>query len=314
MKKIETFFLFLVMGCSFSTAEAATPRLPFSLVVHEGFGSIAVGDLNTTLISINSGYDRIRSLDPPWGCTGEILPIPHRYTDWEVGLQWDFWRGFGIGITISAPAQFSGTSFLTHNIMQDGLNQTENHTYASHIKVSAPVKVSLHKSFVLLRNFSASLSGGLGFYTAQMTQNYLSQLRLPLGGQVLTTMLFDVRGRHLGSHLGIALEFNLNRRISLVASGQWRSIIIDTLKGEELLEAQWFDAAGNLDIVFSETFNGLLYHYIGQDSATGLMREKLLVSEIEPPWYGIDLPSDIRNAYIDLGGFTLKVGIKIGLF
>ena len=296
------------------TAKAATPRLPFSLIVREGFGSISVGDLNTTLVSINSGYDGIRSSFSPWGCVGEIRPIPHRYMDWEAELQWDFLWGFGLGIAISAPTEYSGRSFLTFSIMQDGLHQTEDNTYTSHIRVSAPIKVYLHKSFVFLRDVSASFCGGLGFYNAQLTQSYIYQVRAPLGGQFLTSTLFDVRGRRLGTHAGIALEYRLNKRVSLVAGGQWRFAKIDMLKGNSLTETQVFDVAGNLTFINTSSTDGILYHYIGLDFSTGRMREKLVVENLDPPWYGIDLPTDIRRAFLDLGGFTLKIGLRIGLF
>ena len=87
----------IVLICLFGIAEAATPQLPFSLAFYERFGSIAVGDLNTTLRSYNSGYDPIRSYNVPWEVVGEIQAIPSRFTEWEVELQWKFWWGFRIG-------------------------------------------------------------------------------------------------------------------------------------------------------------------------------------------------------------------------
>lgn len=38
------------------------------------------------------------------------------------------------------------------------------------------------------------------------------------------------------------------------------------------------------------------------------------VSNLEAPWVGADMPSDIRYAFLDPGGFTFKIGLKIGLF
>ena len=314
MKKIRGGIVCFSLAILFGTVEAAPPQLPFSLVVREGFGSIAVGDINTTLISINSGYDIVRSSSPSWGCTGEIKPIPHRYKDWEFELQWDFLWGFGMGIAISAPTDYSGSSFLTFSIMQDGLNQTENNTYASHIRVSAPVKVYLHKSFVLLRDISATFSGGLGFYNARLTQSYLYQVRNPLEDQFITNLIFNVQGRHSGSNIGIGLEYRLNKKFALSATWQWQFIKIESLKGSALLETQRFDAAGNLTSVDRTLIDGTFYHYIGQDFSTGRMREKLVVENLDPPWYGIDMPTDIRRAFLDLSGFTLRIGLKIGLF
>lgn len=86
------------------------------------------------------------------------------------------------------------------------------------------------------------------------------------------------------------------------------------LKGNSLTETQVFDVAGNLTFINTSSTDGILYHYIGLDFSTGRMREKLVVENLDPPWYGIDLPTDIRRAFLDLGGFTLKIGLRIGLF
>lgn len=304
----------VVMACLFGAAEGATRQLPFSLVVREQFGSIAVGDLNTTLLSINSGYDLIRSSYPPWGCVGEIQAISGRFTDWEAEFQWEFWWGFSIGIAVSAPTRYGGSSFLTFSIMNDGLNETENNTYEPNIKVSPPLMLNLYKSFDLLRNICVAINGGIGLYRAQMTQNQLYQVRYPLEEQSLTTFYWDVQGRQLGYHLGIALEYRFSRRFSMTTEGQWRFAKISTLQGSAITETQMFDAAGNLTNTATSSTDGILYHYFGQDFSTGQIREKLLVEDLDPPWVGIDLPTDIREAFLDLGGFSLKIGLRIRLF
>ena len=186
----------IVLICLFGIAEAATPQLPFSLAFYERFGSIAVGDLNTTLRSYNSGYDPIRSYNVPWEVVGEIQAIPSRFTEWEVELQWKFWWGFRIGLAVSAPTQYSGSSFLTFTIIDYSGNQTTNNTLTSKIKVSPPFMLTLHKSVNLIRDISASLDGGIGLYRAQMTQSHLYQIRYPEDDVSLTTLSFDVKGEN----------------------------------------------------------------------------------------------------------------------
>lgn len=300
--------------CLFGVAEGATLQLPFSLVLHERFGSIAVGDLNTTLTSYNSGYDHLRSQGAPWAVVGEIQAIPSKFTDWEAELQWRFWWGFSIGIAVSAPTHYSGSSFLTFSIMNNALNQTINNTYTSNIKVSPPWMLTLYKSVDLIRNVSVSIDGGIGLYRAQMTQTYLYQARYPMEDASLGTFYFDVQGRKLGYHLGIALEYRFNKRFSMSMEGQWRFAEITTLSGIATLEAQEFDADGNLLQVISHSRTGILYHFIGQDFHNGEWVEKLLVTDLVPPFGGADMPYDIRQAFLDLGCFTLKVGLRIGLF
>lgn len=314
MQKKTVCVFVVVLVILFGVAEGATPQLPFSLVVHERFGSIAVGDLNTTLMSYNSGYDQIRAQNVLWAVVGEIRPIPSRFTDWEAELQWRFWWGFSIGIAVSEPTHYSGTSFLTFSIMNNALNQTINNTYASTIRVSPPLMLTLYKSVNLIRNVSASIDGGIGLYRAQMTQTYLYQARYPLEDATVGTFYFDVQGKRMGYHLGLSLEYRFNKRFSMSAEGQWRFAQINTFRGIATLEAQEFDAGGNLSGVISHSRTGILYHLMGQDFHNGEFIEKLLVTDLVPPFGGADMPYDIRQAFLDLGCFTLKVGLRIGLF
>ncbi|MEN6310077.1 MAG: hypothetical protein ABFD80_00905, partial [Acidobacteriota bacterium] len=66
--------LFLCSMSIASTAEREPAKRAFSLVVREGFGSIRVGDLNTTLYSIDHDavYEWVRE-NYPEQCVGEIL-------------------------------------------------------------------------------------------------------------------------------------------------------------------------------------------------------------------------------------------------
>ncbi len=314
MKNKRAIIVLITMALMFRTAKGAESKLTFSLVVSEGFGSIAVGDLNTTLTSFNAAYDKIRLYNPPWACVGEIKPIPNSFTDWEMELQWNIWWGFSLGIAVSAPTRYSGSSYLTYSIMQDALNQTIINTFQSSINVSPPLKLSLHKSVNAFRNIRASINGGIGIFRARMTQTHLMQARYPLEDAALTKFYFDVRGRRLGYHLGAALEYRVSQSFSALAEGEWRFATIRTFKGIEIGETREYDSDGNLRATFTNSTEGPLYHYFGQDFYNGEWREKLLVTDLVPPWYGYDMPLDIRRAFLDLGGFTLRIGLRVRLF
>jgi len=76
---------------------------------------------------------------------------------------------------------------------------------------------------------------------------------------------------------------------------------------------QVFDEQGNFVGSGEESIQGTLYHYIGEDFSVGIPREKLVVSK-SPPELGYDLPRDVREAFLDLRGFALRIGLKIRLF
>lgn len=100
----------------------------------------------------------------------------------------------------------------------------------------------------------------------------------------------------------------------MITEGQWRFVKINTLKGYRTRQTLSYDSDGSLVDSFNSSKSGILYHYIGLDFSTGEFREKLVVEDLEPPWGGVDLPTDIRNAFLDLGGFTFKIGLRVRLF
>jgi len=313
---------YLIVGlCALSLSSysvSAGPQAPgkraFSFVVREGYGSIRMGDLNTTLRSFNDSFDFARELSPQV-LVGEINAIPDTFRDWEVELQWNAWWGFSLGISVSAPTSFYGKSFMTYTIVDDVRPpQTENITYESEVRVSAPLMVSLYKTFSVLPRTKIVVDGGIGFYRARMTQTNLLHLRMPLNSTDLGSFFFNVSGRQMGFHGGLALEYEFNARFSILAEGRWTSAKIAHLNGSRATLYQAWDEAGNLILTGGDSEEGPLYHYIGENLFTGKLHEWLLVNDFPPPWYGDTFPRDIREAFLDLSGFTFKIGLRIKLF
>ncbi|MBC7361072.1 MAG: hypothetical protein H5U06_02125 [Candidatus Aminicenantes bacterium] len=284
----------------------------FNLVIREGFGSIAVGDLNTTLKSINSIYDGVRSYHPE-RCVGEIKEIPNNYVDWEVELQWTIGSGFIIGVAVSGPTRLHDRSFLTYTIVNYAGTQTENNTYDSEIKISPPIKLNVYRSFSIFPKVNLSINGGLGYYQARLIQSFTWVVRLPLDAHVIEITDFDVSGSRIGVHCGAQLEYKFNDRFSMLAEGQFNFSRVKHFSGTSCMTFQIFDEQGNFVNSWSLPTEGILYHYIGDDFSVGKRREKLIVSE-SPPELGYDLPSDVREAFLDLRGFALRIGLKIRLF
>lgn len=106
--------LTLVAICAFSFAEAHSGDRRFSLVIKEGFGSIKIGDVNSTRSSTSSSFDVIRE-EYPGNLVGEYLPLPNNFRDWEGELRWRAWRGLSVGLSVSGPMHFSQTDPLTYS-------------------------------------------------------------------------------------------------------------------------------------------------------------------------------------------------------
>lgn len=302
-----------LLSNSLLAGQQPTAKHAFSLVVREGFGSIRMGDLNTTLRSFNQAFDFAREISPQV-LVGEINAIPDTFRDWEVELQWNAWWGFSLGISVSAPARFYGKSALTYTIVDFAGTQTEDFTYESEVRMSAPLMASLYKTFSILPRTKVALTAGIGFYRARLAQTQLWNFRLPTDATDLTSFYFDVSGRRTGFHGGVAIEYDFNNRFSILAEGLWRSAKIEHLTGSRSVREQAWDSMGNLLFSVGDSEEGPLYHYIGEDLLTGELHEWLLVNDFPPPWYGPAFPRDIREAFLDLSGFTFKIGLRIKLF
>lgn len=288
----------------------------FSLVIREGFGTIKVGDVNTTLSSLNTAYDYVRETHP-MGCVGDILPLANKFKDWEAEIRYNLWKGLHVGIAVSGATRHSGESAVTYTIFGGtaGDLQTDIETWKTDIRVSAPVKLNLYYSIPIVSKLDLVVNGGIGYYHARITQMNQWQFRFPADDSAVGYDSYDVSGKCLGYHGGLALEYKFNSRFSMSMESQWRATKIRTFKGSISTYADSYDSSGNYLNSVSASLDGILFHYMGDSLRIPYQRhEKMIVENFDPPWYGIDIPSDIRHAFLDLGGFTFKIGLKIGLF
>lgn len=313
MKKVlrNAILSVLFLFCASAIAEDNMPKVrAFSLVVREGFGLIAVGDLNTTLGSINSMYDSVSEYYDRF--IGKIRKVPCSSFDWEAELQWTVDR-FSVGIALSTPTHYDRKSNLTYIIIGDMGTQTNDYTYEPDIRASAPIKLNLYYSRPLSQKLNLLYHGGLGYYRARMTLYEQSHLLTVDGATYVLDRLINVSGNNIGFHIGMGLEYKLNHSFSLFFDGQWRLCRIRSLQGDELFTANIYDAEGNLEVSESFSEEGYLYHFIEFREDFGFRCEALSVFD-EIPEIWISPPTDIRKAFIDLSGFTFRIGLKIGLF
>jgi len=307
----SVFISFLFLFCRFATSEELLKARSFSLIIRGGYGLAAIGDLNTTLSSINSMYDGTRESNPDL-CSGEIRKVPSQSPDGEVELQWTVGR-FTIGIAAAIPTHYDRSSSLTYVLVGDYGTQTNSYTFKPEIRASAPIKLNLYYSHPLAPELNLLFHGGLGYYRARMIYDRQWNILTVTGATFVGESLSNVSGHSLGFHIGAGLEYRLNHRFSLLFDTEWRLAKIRSLKGNMLITSHVYDAEGNLLSSGSSSGEGSLYHLIEEDSYTGVRSEQLYVFEA-PPDIGIGFPSDIRKAFLDLSGFTFKIGLKIGLF
>src|SRR5512140_1801354 len=169
-------FILTLLLCS----SLANAQRRFSFLFNEGFGSVKIGDINTTLVSTNEAYDVLRQ-NIPGAVAGDYLPLPTRFRDWQAELRWNVWRGLSIGVAVSGPFHFSGISVLTHTMFgfQSGFPQTMNNTLASDIHVSAPIRLNLDYTIPIMSRINVTANGGIGYYRARIERTWSFVFRNP---------------------------------------------------------------------------------------------------------------------------------------
>ncbi|HOW85039.1 MAG TPA: outer membrane beta-barrel protein [Candidatus Aminicenantes bacterium] len=314
LKKLVNVALFLISLLFIIVNDASTAQTRFSLALREGFGSMKIGDLNTTLESYNNNpaLEDTRQYYPD-RCIGEFLPIKDRFTHWEAEIRSYIWGGFSLGISIEEKTHFSGQSSLLYTIVDYPGTQTMNQTLTSDIDISSPIRFHLYYSRHILAGFHLYANGGIGFYRARMRQDQDWYNRFPSSAIQVIENYWDVKGKCRGYHYGIGLEYRMNKRMSLLAEARWIQAKIETLSGEAQQNIRFYNPEGTLTETVTHTNEGPLFHYIGEDLDYGGWHEKLIVNE-EIWQVGTDGPYGIRQAFLDLSGFTLRIGLKIGLF
>lgn len=274
----------------------------FSLVVREGFGSIRVGDLNTTLSSASLYYDALRESYPDQ-VTGKLSQVPDHFRDWEVELQWRAGRRLSVGLAVSAPAHYRQSSSASFFHGYD----IETKAIESEIRAAAPIRLNLYYSLPIRSRLNLLINGGVGYYHARLTQTDQYRTQYFDYSSSLTYHYFNVTGNGIGVQCGLALEYKIGERFSMIAEGVWRLAKIRSLKGAGTNESSTYDENGDIYSSSSDSIDGQLYHFTHDGASVALA-----VLEA-PPEIFID-GADCGKASLNLGGFTFKIGLRIGLF
>lgn len=278
----------------------------FSIKISGGSDYLDIGDINTHLEGANESHmDHAQYFD---GLKkGELKTI-------ERG------SGAGIELTLDITSRFGiylGSGFFyTRMESRSGFEVTPpdfyhvDFTFSPKINISViPVKFGVH--FTILPFDSKArffVKGGMGYYFAKV--NYFWEEReiwtredSSLFTDIVEMAEWDLKSGGFGYHIQVGLEYNLTRNLSLVVEAQRRLAKLKKLTGTEIF----------LGTGYSENFYGAVYYYEKKDVITEKYYIGLGFYKEKP-----DLPSpkyrNIRNAELDLSGYTWKIGIRIRMF
>ena len=277
----------------------------FSLKFTAGWGSrIPIGDVNDCLKSFNNNeVFEIHRKYQSGRVVGEIKTLDDRISHWEAELRFDLTRRISFGIATSAPIHKRNESSVTYTILGWAGPQIMTWTFRPEIKVSYPIRLSAYYTLPIIRRLSISVGAGAGIYPARIRQFVNYEEIPPSGGYYWATLDSEARRRiALGFHVNVVFEFAFTNWLALVAEYQHRSIQITGFKGTYRAKDDYSD----------NEIRGTLYYFSMWNPLIGARHTNIEVKE-GPPDYSIFFIRDLREAILDLSGYSLKVGLRLRL-
>lgn len=308
IKPLALLFGILLLA-QFVYAEEKRPFKPgFSLKLTGGWGlNVPIGDVNDCLESFNNNtvFVNYRN-DRPNQLVGEIKTLDNRTSHWEAELRFDLTPRIGFGIATADAFHTRNESSVTYTYIGVFGPQVMTWTFKPEIKVSYPIRLSAYYTLPLILRLRISVGGGVGIYTARISQLLRFDEISPMGIPDWHSWDQEAkRNRALGFHGNIVLEYFLSDRLALVAEFQYRHIKISSFKGtakHDNLHGEKYERRGTLYYFRTEG------HYIGSIYST-------LEIWPETPYYPFDeWIDDVRKASLDLSGHSFRIGIRIRLF
>ncbi|MDH4271786.1 MAG: hypothetical protein OEW18_07400 [Candidatus Aminicenantes bacterium] len=305
IKPIALLSCLLFLAQPVSPEEKKPYKSRFSLKLTGGAGYTAIGDMNSHLESINNNasFEYWRIHDPD-SVSGEIKTLNNWGYDFELELMMKLSPKFSIGMAASAPFRRSNESsviFTPQEIPGIGY-QKINMEYRPEIKLSYLIKISLYYTWLTMTRFRANIMGGIGYYPVTMSE-YIKEITYTHSienSMALDTTDWNAKERYpFGFHGGIGLEYVLDEEFSFIIDIQGRYVKFGNLRasGEFKQEAMTFRRSG------------VLYYLNYWHPVIEAKYDKLDISETD------ELGGEnVRKAILDIGGFSLRVGVKINLF
>jgi len=248
------------------------------------YGSISGGDLYDGLKGPIDYYKQLFD-SAGFGLSGDFKSFR---SSWEAGGDFIFYFtpvmgvGFGASYLQTLPAKTSLT-------ITDPPHPDATMDLAPKVTV-IPVRASLYASVPMAAGLNLSFHAGVSYYFAKAEFTWRLE-QTPSFQQLVV----KAKGQGVGFHGGLGLEFKFSPSAALVLEAAGRVARISGFTG---------DAAATSSGGGSSSISGTLY-YLKYDYGLLGIHPEVGISETEPsdPHY-----SDVREAVVDLSGFSLRAG------
>jgi len=307
LKPLIFFVLSVFLTMPGSAEDKKTFWSRFSLKVTAGLGSrIPIGDVNDVLKSFNDNevFTALREANSD-RIAGELKLLDDRISHWEAELRFDLSPKIGFGLATSAPIHKRNESSVTYIMRGWAGDQIMTWTFKPEIRVSYPIKMSIYYTLPLMRHLNISVGGGVGLYSAKISQFRRYDAIYPLGdvGWVVSSEVVK-NSFALGFHGNIVLEYQLLGKLALVAEFQARYSNISDFQGSISASNE---AGDNNELA------GTYYYFTEFDVGIGARHATLQVAA-NPPEVSYRMIKDIREAALNFSGYSLRIGVRVGVF
>jgi hypothetical protein len=127
---------------------------------------------------------------------------------------------------------------------------------------------------------------------------------------------YEAKCKELGYQAGIGLDLKLSSLVSLVVEGNYRYVNFKDWSGNGSESLSWTEESGRSDLGTtttsaneSDSWSGKVWYYELYDSGLNKQYKRIFLHEEAPQ--ASDLIKNVRQAEINLNGFSFRAGIKI---
>lgn len=285
--------IFLLILPEIGKTEEKLPGKNFFLKLSGGMSYLSLGDTNKYAEGYTN-YLKTSSYDMGMEVNGELEKI-HFGFDIEGDVVVDITPHFGISF---------GTGYLSAEKGEDESKMVVTYSEGSQIwsqetKVSAiPIRLGAYYSIPLSLKTKISFQAGAGYYFARWSNIFRKETTTGYWG-----VLEGKASRNtIGFQGGMGIEYRISSNMILVIEACGRYVKMSKFKGEgKFSSTQGFDY---------KVEKGTLYYYEAEIAPYGWI-PLLSVLDSEPSHSSY---RNIREAVVDFTGFSLRAGLKIGLF
>ena len=293
--------------------EGTYPKL--TLKFTGGMRYMAIGDMNTHLNSLNAYYRGIYAGYAKYETSGQIGAFDNWSGDWsvEVGIAVSRRVRFGLETWFFRKAN-AGTFYAYH--LPAGWDREGRVvpyvdyfqiTQKPDIKVIMPLGLNFYYSIYSSAGLNIFIKPGIDWYSARMKEAGLSKFVFP--GELIwidTDYHWTAEDKFsLGFHAALVLEYSVAKNCAVVAELEGRYVRLRNFKGT-VAYARYF---GPVDLT-SQSGTLRFLKFIEGRYYFDYYELNIVPLPYEPP-QSLEM---IRNAVLNLSGYSLRIGIRLGIF